>query len=1068
MPSFASDEPADRTSLASSISAFGYYPRESIDKLTFSNRTSTRQSKTLPNGDGARPDSTVLNGTTDGSVQTLPNGHASGSTYVDGGDTSPSHQSSSQSASTAQTSSVGRDMVNGDGAVENTVLAREQQAKDGLKRLPMGRSSTGQDGSTALVNGDGAAELSPSTTASSPTNATQPGLKAGHGRSASALQPDRTSSESALNTPGGTEKHHRVSSPPAFRDPKDPMSAAPVNPTIAALQGSPHNRLQHRHTLEVPKVNTTRLSRETQGTDDGVSTGRFSPATPTRRRASLTLARRATRSIHSQINLDEFAQDEDALRWAEHIRQKRASKRKRKEDEDDDRVLVGTRVDQNHANFVMAYNMLTGIRFTVSRCNAKVDRDLVDADFQTSQKFSFDVTGNELTPSAKYDFKFKDYAPWVFRHLRRTFKIDPADYLMSLTSKYILSELGSPGKSGSFFYFSRDYKYIIKTIHHAEHKFLRKILKEYYQHVQDNPNTLLSQFYGLHRMKMPYGRKTHFVVMNNLFPPHRDIHRTFDLKGSTIGRDFREEELEKNPRATLKDLNWLRRDLHLEFGPTKKNTFVEQIQRDVALLQKLKIMDYSLLVGIHDLERGNEENIRNKTLKVFQPGGEDPEDDAQQAQALQQQGSDPSQRGSASLQHVPSMLTRTPSKMESARKAKELRQIIKNQKPVPMDQTASKMPEEVLESKKGFYFYQDDGGFRATHEDDRPGEEIYYLGVIDCLTHYDIVKRTEHFWKGLSNPKSQISAIPPEPYGERFIRFISGITKTREAAEADKHHADATQHQTHPDAAAAAADTTTTTPNEHHLPRSALIDGSSSSSPPAKPLPADDARTGGSHRATSTTMTPTQHQSPQTERVMERAEREAAKSQRAGAREDDVPERRLVAVRSPSADRADGYHTGTTLPVVEEVSGEGGSTGGGSRERERRRERHGYGEEDGNDDDSEGEGPRRRRRRADTEGGNEDEVGPTPPPKEEDDGTGGGFFAKGAASGGSTRGRPTSTATTMTSLAERQKPLPAAPPPMIADNYTASPQPARFRKSGDFEDLEMRVHRVDEGSPSVY
>jgi hypothetical protein len=36
---------------------------------------------------------------------------------------------------------------------------------------------------------------------------------------------------------------------------------------------------------------------------------------------------------------------------------------------------------------------------------------------------------------------------------------------VSHTSKYILSELGSPGKSGSFFYFSRDYKYIIKTIH---------------------------------------------------------------------------------------------------------------------------------------------------------------------------------------------------------------------------------------------------------------------------------------------------------------------------------------------------------------------------------------------------------------------------------------------------------------------------------------------------------------------------------------------------------------------------------------------------------------------------
>lgn len=320
-------------------------------------------------------------------------------------------------------------------------------------------------------------------------------------------------------------------------------------------------------------------------------------------------------------------------------------------------------------------------------------------------------TGNELTPSAKYDFKFKDYAPWVFRHLRAKFKLDPADYLMSLTSKYILSELGSPGKSGSFFYFSRDYKYIIKTIHHAEHKLLRKILREYWAHMEKNPNTLISQFYGLHRVKIPYGRKIHFVVMNNLFPPHRDIHSMFDLKGSTIGRDFKEEDLEKNPRATLKDLNWLRRNLHLEFGPMKKEIFVAQMERDVKLLQKLKIMDYSLLVGIHDLEKGNEERVRAKTLQVFQPGGERSEDGH------------------------PNMLTRTPSKLENARKARELRQIIKKEKPIPMDKIMNKMPDEMLDERKDLIFYSDDGGFRATHENGQPGEEIYYLGIIDCLTH---------------------------------------------------------------------------------------------------------------------------------------------------------------------------------------------------------------------------------------------------------------------------------------------------------------------------------------------
>jgi len=333
-----------------------------------------------------------------------------------------------------------------------------------------------------------------------------------------------------------------------------------------------------------------------------------------------------------------------------------------------------------------------------------------------------------LTPSAKYDFKFKDYAPWVFRHLRANFKLDPGDYLMSLTSKYILSELGSPGKSGSFFYFSRDYKYIIKTIHHAEHKFLRKILRDYYSHVEKNPNTLLSQFYGLHRVKIPYGRKIHFVVMNNLFPPHRDIHQTFDLKGSTVGRDFKEEELEKNPRATLKDLNWLRRDLHLEFGPEKKRLFIEQMDRDVKLLQKLKIMDYSMLVGVHDLRKGNEENLRDKTLAVFHPGGDNVAVDELPTGA-------------------PGMLARTPSKLETARKARELRQIIKQEKPIPMGESTSRMDQmEENTTKQNFLFYSDDGGFRATHEDNSPGDEIFFLSIIDCLTHYGTVKKLEHFW----------------------------------------------------------------------------------------------------------------------------------------------------------------------------------------------------------------------------------------------------------------------------------------------------------------------------------
>lgn len=206
----------------------------------------------------------------------------------------------------------------------------------------------------------------------------------------------------------------------------------------------------------------------------------------------------------------------------------------------------------------------------------------------------------------------------MFRELREDyFHLDPADYLLSLTAKYILSELGSPGKSGSFFYFSRDYRFIIKTIHHNEHKFLRRILPQYYAHVKDNPHTLLSRFYGLHRVKLPHGRKIHFVIMNNLFPAHKDVHESYDLKGSTVGREYPEEKAAQNPRAVLKDLNWINRRKTLELGPEKRALLTEQLRRDSDLLKELGVMDYSLLVGIHSMRRGNRDNVRRNTLRVF-------------------------------------------------------------------------------------------------------------------------------------------------------------------------------------------------------------------------------------------------------------------------------------------------------------------------------------------------------------------------------------------------------------------------------------------------------------------
>lgn len=57
----------------------------------------------------------------------------------------------------------------------------------------------------------------------------------------------------------------------------------------------------------------------------------------------------------------------------------------------DREVHIGTPVKEGHVNYMMMYDMLTGIRISVSRCSAKPMRELVPSDFTAAHKLAFDV-----------------------------------------------------------------------------------------------------------------------------------------------------------------------------------------------------------------------------------------------------------------------------------------------------------------------------------------------------------------------------------------------------------------------------------------------------------------------------------------------------------------------------------------------------------------------------------------------------------------------------------------------------------------------------------------------------
>jgi len=58
----------------------------------------------------------------------------------------------------------------------------------------------------------------------------------------------------------------------------------------------------------------------------------------------------------------------------------------------------------------------------------------------------------------------------------------------------------SQGKSGSFFFFSHDGEFIIKTMYESELKVFLNALPSYFEHLKNNPDSLLARIYGVYKV----------------------------------------------------------------------------------------------------------------------------------------------------------------------------------------------------------------------------------------------------------------------------------------------------------------------------------------------------------------------------------------------------------------------------------------------------------------------------------------------------------------------------------------------------------------------------------------
>ncbi|XP_029362031.1 phosphatidylinositol 5-phosphate 4-kinase type-2 gamma isoform X2 [Echeneis naucrates] len=327
---------------------------------------------------------------------------------------------------------------------------------------------------------------------------------------------------------------------------------------------------------------------------------------------------------------------------------------------------------------------------------------------------------------ANTKIKFKEYCPQVFRNLRERFGIEDLDYQVSLTRSPPLRIVEDQGEG--LLLNSYDRSLVIKQISSEDVADMHSILSEYHQHiVKCHGSTLLPQFLGMYRVSVD-SEETYLMVMRNMFSHRLVVHRKYDLKGSLVAREASDKERGKE-LPTFKDVDFRNNMQKVYVTEEQKEKFMEKLNRDVEFLVKLKIMDYSLLLGIHDVGRAEREE---------EEGEEVSNEEEQEAENGQSVGLVVGSYGTS---------------------PEGIAGYMSSCKPLGPGEFDPYVDVYAVGSCAG-----------------APQREVYFMGLIDILTQYDTKKKAAHAAKTVKHGAgAEISTVHPEQYAKRFRDFISNI-----------------------------------------------------------------------------------------------------------------------------------------------------------------------------------------------------------------------------------------------------------------------------------------------------
>jgi hypothetical protein len=330
-----------------------------------------------------------------------------------------------------------------------------------------------------------------------------------------------------------------------------------------------------------------------------------------------------------------------------------------------------------------------------------------------------------------------EYAPTIFKYMRKLDGLKEEEIVQSMLPMNNKSGIsGSEGRGGSFFAYSDDQEFILKTITFQELEIIRNLLlNKMVKYFYENDDSIISRIYGVYKISMETGIFTetdmYFILMKNIIGSfNKNVMVKFDLKGSILNRKV---EYEGVCTKVMKDVNFNETEKVFLFNKENSEKLMRIAKRDAEFFCDSGIMDYSLLVAKVSLN-----NDEMMTLL-----GKDHRKEVE----------------------------------------RDFLTLIGKENEYP-NNTNNVIQEDILDNngEKNIRFAMDKiGNLRKYFFPSLKADVLYIISIIDFFQLYTLQKNLETKIKKIAKgaKEHEISSLPPREYKDRFVDFVNAKTNQK-------------------------------------------------------------------------------------------------------------------------------------------------------------------------------------------------------------------------------------------------------------------------------------------------